>query len=201
MQRSPLPQKFLSALGSLSLPVHLGTTLHVHFHSSNTLCTSSFVLSRVSPTLSLVWPLLVILQFSAERYIDQALPPQGLMAISLSLFLVQWSFHCVTVLLVEVGWSYVHLVHCYGFRTWHPVGASKSLWNGQGWMDGNTLSLIPGSVFLACTLGSWVRKVIEFLPSFFHCWGAVSSSGLFGVGVVKDQQGGSTSELLLIAAT
>ena len=68
-------------------------------------------------------------------------------------------------------------------------------------MDGNTLSLIPGSVFLACTLGSWVRRVIEFLPSFLHCWGAVSSSGLLGVGVVKDQQGGSTSELLLIAAT
>ena len=68
-------------------------------------------------------------------------------------------------------------------------------------MDGNTLSLIPGSVFLACTLGSWVRKVIEFLPSFFHCWGAVSSSGRFGVGMVKDQQGGCTSELLLIAAT
>lgn len=65
-------------------------------------------------------------------------------------------------------------------------------------MDGNTFSLIPGSFFLACTLGSWVRKVTEFLPSFFHSWGAVSSSGLFGVGMVKDQQGGSTSELLLI---
>lgn len=71
----------------------------------------------------------------------------------------------------------------------------------DGWM-GTLPSLIPGSFWSqACTLGSWVRKVVEFLPSLFHCWGAVSSSGLFGVGVVKDQQGGSTSELLLIAAT
>ena len=147
MQRS-LPQKLLSALGSLSVTVHLGTTLRAQFHSSNALCTSSFLLSRVSPTLSLVWALLVILQFSAEHYIDQAFPPQGLMANSLSLFLVQWSFHCVTVLLVEVGWSYVYLVHCYVFRTWHPVGASKSLWNGQRWMDGNTPKSDPRQLLI-----------------------------------------------------
>lgn len=61
-------------------------------------------------------------------------------------------------------------------------------------MDGwkHSVSLIPGNFFLVCALGCWVREGAEYVPSLFHCWGAVPSSCL-----IAGEGGSETSAVWL----
>lgn len=92
-----------SCLSSL-LPVCLGATLQAEFHSSNALCTWRFLLCRVfSPSLPRPSHSWSSFSFLLNITLATLLPPEALMANTVSLFPVRWSFHCVTVCSVRVG--------------------------------------------------------------------------------------------------